>query len=115
MDLNYINVYSSKNPDSLITSFKHDRLAHRPQKPVFSEDCLFFSTKAVANKNNNGVICLGDPDQADEWLKAWDTYERCRLGDNLTGMDIRYKLWKDKMSNDEGGDEDKEEEKAPMT
>jgi len=87
-----------------MASFSHNRLAHRPQKPVFSEDCLFMSTKSVANKNSNGVICFGDPDQSNEWLKAWDAYERCRMGDNLQGVDVRYKLWKDKMSNEDGED-----------
>jgi len=46
-------------------------------------------------------------------LKAWDAYERCRLGDNLQGSDIRYKLWKDKMSNED--DKEEGDEKAPMT
>lgn len=62
----------------------------------------------IANKNNNGIVCFGDPEQADTWMRAYDAYERCRLGDNLSGPDIRYKLWADKMGK-EG-----EEEEEPM-
>jgi len=26
----------------------------------------------IANKNNNGIICFGDPEAANTWLLAYD-------------------------------------------
>ena len=85
------SMFAEKNPDLLLVQIELSRLAGKVVRVPGAPECFFIHSHAEDKKIFG---CFKDDSELNEWLAAFEQFDRCRYGDDLSGSDVRIKYIK---------------------
>ncbi len=88
MNIYMVNVFSAEQPDKLINSITLDRLAKVPSRLGGMPNCTDFQ-----GTNKRIAVCFENDATVQKILEAYNSFLRCRMGDNLQAMSTGQ-MWK---------------------
>ncbi len=88
MSIYMVNVFSAEQPDKLINSITLDRLSKVPSLLAGVPNCIDFQ-----GSNSRIAVCFDSDATVQKLLEAYNSFLRCRMGDNLQAMSTNQ-MWK---------------------
>jgi hypothetical protein len=73
------NLFDTERPDRLLESMTLDKIQYIPHFLTGAKNCLDF----LSRDNARMGVCFDNKEQAESAIQAYDSFSRCRLGDDL--------------------------------